>query len=126
MKSQNKYSILERRIRANELLPPLKTIDDAELDIRQILIERTEFGTHNISDKQITKIKEVGYDAFVVHAMNSGGKIGGRSFHELCKMDKITLTFEYITFHKFRDKLKNETRIKIAKLLANNFNKSSK
>jgi len=51
MKSQNKYSILERRNRANELLPPLKIIDDAELNIRQILIERTEFGTHNISDK---------------------------------------------------------------------------
>ena len=113
-----RLTLLERRIEAHETFPPSLRKDSKELDLRSVWIERYELGVHKPSDKQLSKIREVGYDHFVVDLMNSKNKIGGTKYLKLCEMGKVDLTFEYIVFHNLRDRLIPENRTMIARLLA--------
>lgn len=114
----NRLGILERRIEAEELWPHPSRKDDKRLNIRSILIQRYELGIQKLSEKQISKIKDIGYDRYIVDQMNNLKKIGDKKYQKLCDINKIELTFEYIVFHNFRDKIKSENRAVIAGLLA--------
>ena len=105
---------------ASETLPPLSSKDSHELNLRRVLIERYELGVQRLTDNQIAKINDIGYDLYVISEMNNINKIGSKRYHRLCELSKIELTFELIIFHNFRDKLKLKNRAMIARLLAQN------
>ena len=117
-----RLSELERRVEATERLPPPKYSDNKEVNVRQILIDRIGLGLQKLTPKLLEQLEAVGYDNYIIDRMNSPSKVGKRPFQELKDADKIELTTEYIVFHNFRHKLKNRSRIEIAKLLADHFN----
>lgn len=108
----------ERRIEADSLLPALHKDDSPSINFREVLMEWEELGFRPINAQSIKLIAERGYDAFFVDRMNIYSRIGLSLFHKLAGMGRIEITAEYLVFHHYRDKLKDDCRRRIAILLA--------
>jgi hypothetical protein len=121
MSSWKRLSQLERQVEANSLLPQPQKHDCKFINIRQVLIERIGLGLQKLTPTLLNKIKNNGYDNYIIESVNSKTKLGRSLFYELVNLGKLELTNEYIAFHYFRDKIKNSSRIGIAQLLSQNF-----
>ena len=104
MKNWNEYTLAERKAEAEERLPELNKLDNPKLSLHSVFIERATFGVQRLTDRQINKINEIGYDAFLINKMNQLNKIGLTRYHQLCCINKNELTSEHIDFHSFRKK----------------------
>lgn len=98
-------------------LPPLSSVDNKEVDFRSVVLERVSLGIETLTESRVSKLRNVGYDAFFINLMNSDSKIGRMIYRDLVGIKKIELTNEYIVFHNFRDRLIPASRRKIARLL---------
>lgn len=121
MSSWKRLSQLERRVEASSLLPQPQKNDCTIIDIRHVLIERIGLGVQKLTPTLLNKIKNNGYDNYIIESVNSIPKRGKTLFYELVNLGKIELTNEYIAFHYFRDKIKNSARMSIAQLLSQSF-----
>ena len=121
MSPWKRLSQLERQVEASSLLPQPKKHDYDVYDIRQVLIERIGLGLQKLTPTLLNKIRNNGYDNYIIESVNSTSKLGKSLFKELVALGKIEITNEYIAFHYFRDKINNTSRIAIARLLSQNF-----
>ena len=118
MKTWQELSIVERREEAEQRMPPLMNFDNPKVNLRKVHIEWAVLGIHRVTDSQLEKICEKGYDVYLIDEMNQSTNIGSKKYQQLISINRIDLTSEYISFHNFRKKLKQPARMKIAKLMA--------
>jgi len=118
MKTWQELSIVERREEAEQRMPPLMNSDNLRVNLRKVHIERAVLGIHRVTDSQLERICEKGYDAYLLEEMNQSISVGSKRYQQLIGINRIDLTSEYIAFHNFRKKLKQPSRMKIAKLMA--------
>jgi len=113
--NRNKTTILS----AESCLPKPNEYDNPFVNIRRIWAIRSTLGFSTLNEEQTDKISQEGYDTYFIECMNELSNIGIDSFHALCAIGKVSLTMEYVIFHCFYENLKKESRLKIAKLLVN-------
>jgi hypothetical protein len=123
MKTWQEFTIAERREEAEQRMPPLMNTDNPRVNLRKVHIERAVLGIHRVTDSQLEKICEKGYDVFLIDEMNQSTSLGSKRYQQLISINRIDLTSEYIAFHNFRKKLKQPARMKIAKLMADYYSK---
>jgi len=123
MKTWQELTITERREEAEQRMPPLMKFDNQKVNLRKIHIEWAVLGIHRVTDSQLLRICEKGYDAYLLEEMNQSISVGSKRYQKLIGINRIDLTSEYIAFHNFRKKLKQPTRMKIAKLMADYYSK---
>jgi hypothetical protein len=118
MKTWQEFTIAERREEAEQRMPPLINFDNQKINLRKVYIERAVLGIHRVTDSQLVRICEKGYDAYLLEEMNQPISVGSKRYQQLISISRIDLTSEHIAFHNFRKKLKQPSRMKIAKLMA--------
>jgi hypothetical protein len=81
MSSWKRLSQLERQVEANSLLPQPQKHDCKFINIRQVLIERIGLGLQKLTPTLLNKIKNNGYDNYIIESVNSKTKLGRSLFY---------------------------------------------
>ena len=94
MKTWQELSIVERREESEQRMPPLLNFDNQKVNLRKVHIERAVLGIHRVTDSQLEKICEKGYDVFLIDEMNQSTSIGSKRYQQLISINRIDLTSE--------------------------------